>query len=274
LVWQDMPSGDAAVGFGRGEIERTGESAARFEIEWRRIIDALYNHPSIVVWVPFNEGWGQYDTARIAEWTKQLDPTRLVDSASGWNDVGVGDMHDVHVYPGPGAPPSSDDRALVLGEFGGLGLPVRDHLWQARDNWGYRTYETAEALTDAYVDLIEQLRFLIASPGLSAAVYTQTSDVELEVNGLMTYDRRVVKPDASRIAAANRRLHGPPPRVDVLVPTSQVEAQSWRWTTDEPDGDWTARDFDDSDWPEAVGGFGRPGTPGAVVGTEWTAPDI
>jgi hypothetical protein len=206
LVWQDMPSGDAFIGRKDEDIQRSPESARQFELELGRMIQTLFSHPSIVMWVPFNEGWGQYDTARIAGWIKHLDPTRLVDNASGWADRGVGDVHDIHAYPGPEAPPNEPARAAVLGEFGGLGLPVKGHTWQDEKNWGYRSFENSEALTEAYVGLIEKLKGLIEN-GLSAAVYTQTTDVEIEVNGLMTYDRAVIKMDADRVAEINRSLH-------------------------------------------------------------------
>lgn len=207
LVWQDMPNGDARVRKGEGEITRTPESAAQYETELRRMIDQLRNHPSIVVWVPFNEGWGQFDTARIATWVKQYDPARLVDSASGWNDVGVGDMHDIHVYPGPESPEPEPTRAAVLGEFGGLGLPLAGHTWQDESNWGYRSYASREELTEAYRALIDKLAALIRERGLSAAVYTQTTDVEIEVNGLMTYDRRVLKIDENVLNDVHRALY-------------------------------------------------------------------
>ena len=169
LVWQDMPSGDKFIGPNDPDIQRSPESTAQFEKEWLAIIDALRNHPSIVMWVPFNEGWGQFDTARIVELTKKHDPTRLVNNASGWSDRNVGDVHDIHVYPGPASPPPTDTRAAVLGEFGGLGLPLEGHTWQGKENWGYRNFPDQESLTEAYVDLVDQLPSLIAS-GLSAAV--------------------------------------------------------------------------------------------------------
>jgi hypothetical protein len=117
----------------------------------------------------------------------------------------VGDVHDVHAYPGPAAPAKEAKRAAVLGEFGGLGLPVADHTWQEEKNWGYRSFKTPEELTDYYLDLLRQLGPLI-DRGLAAAVYTQTSDVEIEVNGLMTYDRALIKMDAERVARANRDI--------------------------------------------------------------------
>jgi beta-galactosidase/beta-glucuronidase len=206
IVWQDMPNGDAHIGKDAKDIKRSPESAQQFEFELERTIHTLYNHPSIVMWVPFNEGWGQYETARIVEWIKELDPTRLVDNASGWADRGLGDVHDIHSYPGPDAPPNEPARAAVLGEFGGLGLPLKGHTWQEEKNWGYRSFENAEDLTNAYLELIKRLKELIKG-GLSAAVYTQTTDVEIEVNGLMTYDRTIIKMDPERVVETNRALY-------------------------------------------------------------------
>jgi beta-galactosidase/beta-glucuronidase len=204
LVWQDMPSGDRGIGGGQPDIVRSAESAKQFEQELKAMIDGRRNHPSIVMWVVFNEGWGQFDTARQTDWVKQYDPSRLVDCASGWQDRGVGNVVDMHSYPGPASPKPEEHRAAVLGEFGGLGLPVEGHTWQPKKGWGYRTFKDAAGLTDAYVDLIQGLRPLRSKPGLSAAVYTQTTDVETEVNGLMTYDRAMIKPDLERASAANR----------------------------------------------------------------------
>lgn len=216
LVWQDMPSGDKSAkwkgpsGFDGEEMQRTPESVEIYERELRALIEGRYNHPSIVTWVPFNEGWGQFDTVRILNLTKQIDPTRLVDGASGGNHFPAGDILDHHQYPGPGVPPPVTDRAMVLGEFGGLGLPVKGHTWQDEKNWGYRSFTNAEALTTACVGLVGQLPALVRSNGLSAAIYTQTTDVEIEINGLMTYDRAVVKMDEAAIAAANRKVYGSP----------------------------------------------------------------
>jgi galactose mutarotase-like enzyme len=195
LVWQDMPSANNTTADGRRQ----------FAAELGRVVDALRNHPAIVMWVPFNEGWGQHDTERYVAWLKQHDPTRLVNSASGWLDTGVGDVVDMHDYPGPASPPRDSARARVLGEFGGLGLPLAGHVWQSQGSWGYRTYPDTLQLAAAYRDVVSRLGFLVAH-GLAAAVYTQTTDVEIEVNGLLTYDRAVVKlpPEA---AQWNRRLY-------------------------------------------------------------------
>ncbi len=205
LVWQDMPSGDKSIGANSKEIRRSPESASGYERELTALIDGRGNHPCIVTWVIFNEGWGQWNTARLASWTKRYDPTRLVDSASGWADRGAGDVNDVHQYPGPASPPPERNRASVLGEFGGLGLPIKGHTWQKKRNWGYRNFASRKELTAAYLRLVEKLAELNQSNGLSGAVYTQTTDVESEVNGLITYDREVVKMDEESVIAANKK---------------------------------------------------------------------
>ena len=207
IVWQDMPSGDRYIRPDEADITRSAQSAEQFDTELKALIDSYHNHPSIVMWVPFNEGWGQFDTERITAWIKAYDPTRLVINTSGWSDRSVGDVHDIHSYPGPAMPPLSGSRAAVLGEFGGLGLPVAGHTWQDEKNWGYRNYKDAAELTKNYVTLIDKLLPLKAK-GLAAAVYTQTSDVEIEVNGLMTYDREIIKMDEAKIRKTNLRMYG------------------------------------------------------------------
>ncbi len=209
LVWQDMPSGDKYIGRNDPDITRTPESAKEFEQELTALVEGRGNHPCIVMWVPYNEGWGQWDTPRIVELSKKLDPSRLVDNASGWTDRRVGDVHDMHRYPGPGSPDPEPNRAVVLGEFGGLGLPFRGHTWQAEKNWGYKSFTDTNTLTTAYVELLAKLFPLVDEKGLSAAVYTQTTDVEVEVNGLMTYDRELVKMDPKKVAAANHGKFAP-----------------------------------------------------------------
>ena len=193
LVWQDMPNG-------RNESKA---DRSQFESELERVILGRINHPSIVMWVPFNEGWGQYDSNRITRWIKKIDPSRLVNHASGWHDRGAGDVHDVHSYPDPRSPEPEKARAAVLGEFGGLGYNVPGHAWNP-EGWGYDLLEDTEGLLARYENLYEQLFPLIEKPGLSAAVYTQVSDIESENNGLMTYDRKVLKIKPAEL----RNVHG------------------------------------------------------------------
>ncbi len=274
MVWQDMPSRSRPRGDDKDESAEI-ESDKRFEKELSSLVTSFYNHPSIVMWVPFNEGWGQYDTPRIVDFIKELDPTRLVNNTSGWTDRGVGDVLDIHSYPGPAAPPNEPFRAGVLGEFGGLGLPLKGHTWQAEKNWGYRSFETREALTEAYVELLSKLKPLIGW-GLAAAVYTQTSDVEIEVNGLMTYDRRIIKMNLEKAREAALRLYEPPPEIRTVL-TCAKDAQSppqWRYTEKAPPTGWETPGFDDSAWKEGIAGFGKRDTPGTLVHTEWSTSDI
>lgn len=210
LVWQDMPTGDmgAHPKNEAGEIIREAQSSYEFSKELKAMIDGHFNHPCIVQWVPFNESWGQFNTIEISNWIKKYDPTRLVDGPSGWIDfTGAGDVEDMHKYPGPGIPASKgDNRALVLGEYGGLGLPLEGHTWQKGKNWGYVSYKNVAELQQAYIKLIDQLPDLIRQ-GLSAAVYTQLTDVEVEVNGFMTYDRKVEKLMSPETVAKNKSIY-------------------------------------------------------------------
>jgi hypothetical protein len=273
LVWQDMPSGDRYIDPGKPDIERTPESARQYDRELKAMIDGLHDHPSIILWVVFNEGWGQFDTARVTKWTKEYDPTRLVDCASGWNDRGVGDVHDIHVYPGPGAPLPPKDRAGVLGEFGGLGLGVDGHTWASK-NWSYQGTTSRSELTRRYEKLWQRAYGLKEERGLAAAVYTQLTDVETEINGLLTYDREVVKVDVARAAAAARGDFSHVPQFREVVATSEAKGLAWRYTFERPAEDWYRPDFDASGWKEGPGGFGTERTPGAVVRTVWNTADI
>ena len=211
IVWQDMPSGDRNPEwqnrkyFEGTEMKRSAESEACYRKEWKEIMDALYSYPCIGTWIPFNEAWGQFKTPEIVEWTKQYDPTRLVNPASGGNHYTCGDMLDLHNYPAPELYLYDAQRATVLGEYGGIGWVVQGHIWEPDRNWGYIQFNSSKEVTDEYVKYAEKLYDLIPR-GFSAAVYTQTTDVEVEVNGLMTYDRKVIKLDEKRVREMNRKL--------------------------------------------------------------------
>lgn len=211
IVWQDMPSGDRNPEwqnrkyFEGTEMKRSAESEACYRKEWKEIMDALYSYPCIGTWIPFNEAWGQFKTPEIVEWTKQYDSTRLVNPASGGNHYTCGDMLDLHNYPAPELYLYDAQRATVLGEYGGIGWVVQGHIWEPDRNWGYIQFNSSKEVTDEYVKYAEKLYDLIPR-GFSAAVYTQTTDVEVEVNGLMTYDRKVIKLDEKRVREINRKL--------------------------------------------------------------------
>jgi beta-galactosidase/beta-glucuronidase len=215
LVWQDMPSGfNQALRnhpADEGEPIRRLESAVQQELELRRMIGNLRNHPSIVMWVIHNEGWGQYETAALDGWVRALDPTRWVNATSGWFDLRLSDVYDVHSYhPEPLRPKRMPDRAIVLGEYGGVGWPIQNHLWNpAMRNWGYQTYQDEAAYASAVEKKMAALLPMIREDAMCAAVYTQTTDVEGEVNGFLTYDRRFEKLTPERLRALNEPLRLP-----------------------------------------------------------------
>ena len=217
LVWQDMPSGDLGNRwesrpgiYGRAtDKERTPASESIYKTEWAAIMQDLHNFPCIVVWVPFNEAWGQFKTKEIVDWTMAQDPSRLVNTASGGNFETVGPIIDLHNYPEPLMPDPDlfgRERVLVLGEFGGLGLPLEGHTWQEKNNWGYQSFKSRDELLKRYTEFINRIPALIQK-GLSAAVYTQTTDVEVETNGLMTYDRKEIKMPVATLHALHQQLY-------------------------------------------------------------------
>ena len=211
MVWQDMPSvTDNRSNFwetqkyGGADSQLTADDKTNYRREWKNIMESLRAFPSIVVWVPFNEAWGQFDTEDIAEYTAGIDDTRLINPASGGNFRLCGDILDLHHYPEPTMVLYNKDYINVLGEYGGIGLVVDGHIWQPDRNWGYVKYQSGDEVLNVYGEYAEMLKDLIAK-GFAAAVYTQTTDVEIEVNGLMTYDRKV-KIDEARIREINRSV--------------------------------------------------------------------
>ncbi len=214
LVWQDMPSiednhenvwGNRAYDTGT-DYPVTQEGKDNYYKEWGEVIAAFKGFPCIVVWVPFNEGWGQFDTEDVVQFTRAQDPTRLINYASGGNFVHCsGDILDLHNYPHPEMYLYDKEYINVLGEYGGIGWPVEGHLWQPDRNWGYVQFKSADEVLDTYEKYAEMLIDLI-DDGFAGAIYTQTTDVEIEVNGLMTYDRKVVKLDQERLHAINTKV--------------------------------------------------------------------
>ncbi len=215
LVWQDQVSGGNSPPWTRlapdpVDAQWSAENHKQFMYEFDQMIHSLQNHPSIVVWTPFNEAWGQHDTIEVGKWTSQRDPSRLVNVASGGNFWPIGDVVDEHSYPHPAFPfdPSRyHDFIKVVGEFGGHGLPVEGHLWDNQaNNWGYGGLpKNAEENKQRYIESIRRLTEL-KQQGIAAGVYTQTTDVEGEINGLMTYDRKVIKIPAEELRAIHKPL--------------------------------------------------------------------
>lgn len=221
IVWQDMPNGgriDGDVvavlslifGFHRNDtrwLSRFGRAEESNRTEYRAdlqgMIDHLYNAACIAMWIPFNESWGQFHAKEIADWVKAYDPTRLVDHASGWFDQGGGEFQSKHIYVKKLRQSKADGRAFIISEFGGYSLKIPGHMWDENKKFGYRFYDSCEELTTAYVILLENELIPLISQGLTAAVYTQTTDVEIEINGYLTYDRKVEKMDAELL----RKVH-------------------------------------------------------------------
>jgi hypothetical protein len=212
MVLQDMPSSGVPIGGPWGpDPDPAPDAKMHFEKELSEIVDQLHSVTSIVGWVPFNEGWGEYDTARIASQVKAQDPTRLVDAESGVNccksrpDSGAGDIYDDHTYVGPGGTAVHDGRAAIIGEYGGIGLVLPDNRWPGPPEAYEMTTDQAQ-LTKRYLDVGRDLERQVRAGALSGAIYTQTTDVENEVNGYLSYDRRLVKVDVAAVAAQNRAV--------------------------------------------------------------------
>jgi len=216
LVWQDMPNGEhwsimkhikmKLIGEKRFKGKRKDYVKEDFYNELESMINFLYNSPSVITWIPFNEGWGQFDTKKVVNKIQNLDSSRLINNASGWFDKGIGDIRDIHNYPDPKMPNNLNGRAAVVGEFGGLGLEVKGHMWKFKRKFVYRNLPDPQTLLKRYEKLILKLKFLIES-GLSAAIYTQTTDIEHEINGLLTYNREIIKMDKDKLRDLNLSLY-------------------------------------------------------------------
>ncbi len=267
LVWQDMPSGNSYTD------KPKPMDAPQFESELVRMVTNHWNSPAIVSWVIFNESQGQHDTAALVAEVKALDPSRVVNQASGGdNQFDVGDITDVHAYPDPNYAVSST-KAVVCGEYGGVGLGITNHKWAP--GWGYISATDGDDLASKFEVFSDELSDFVQNHGLSAAVYTEITDVEIELNGMLTYDRKVLKPNLRRIQEKRRcSRHSAQHSYSIAVPSSQTSGQNWKYTTSTPATNWTATNFNDTAWSSGQGGFGTDGTPGAVVRTIWNTPDI
>jgi hypothetical protein len=265
LVWQDMPSPDSYPDVAQAIPPVDKEE---FESELRRLVETHWNSPSIIMWVIFNEGQGQFDTQRLAGMVKALDPSRLVNEASGFNVTRAGDVNDLHLYPGPGVRTPTPNQALANGEFGGIGYRVTGHSWNPNELGNYAA-SNPDDLLYLYAEYMNDVKDLRDNKGLSAAVYTELTDVMQELVGLMTYDR-VPKVDVSKIALANHFMLKMPSYAAV-VPTSEQAGQDWRYTTTKPTDDWTTPEYSDVKWLEGKGGFGIGND---HPGTSWTTSDI
>lgn len=214
LVWQDMPCFASnnlnkwgVHNYNEGtDFPATPQAKANYYKEWSEIMAQVKKFPCVVMWVPFNEAWGQFDTKAVVDFTREQDPTRLINMSSGGNwEPDCGDVMDNHHYPYPAMYLWEPKMATVLGEYGGIGLPLEGHLWQTDRNWGYVQYKNGDEVLKEYAKFADQL-ILLVKQGVCGAVYTQTTDVEGEVNGLMTYDRKVVKMNEEKLREINTKV--------------------------------------------------------------------
>lgn len=228
MVWQDMPNGggeynmvfvthlpNASDRFARGVSDRhygifkrkDGEGRRQYYTDLKNMVSTLYNYPSIAVWVPFNEGWGQFDAAKATKEVREIDSGRLINEACGWFDQGGGDMYSIHNYRHKLKVKPQQDRVVALTEYGGYAYPVEEHL-SCKKEFGYQHYHSTEELTQNYKRLWEEEIYPNLQYGLCSAIYTQTSDIEEEINGVLTYDREIVKLDEDQVKEMNDKLYG------------------------------------------------------------------
>ncbi|MDR1682929.1 MAG: T9SS type A sorting domain-containing protein [Candidatus Symbiothrix sp.] len=287
LIWQDMPSMNSYIctdcDDGQGGKRRVPprEDAAYIN-ELEKMIRTHWNAPSIVSWVSFNEFQGSHidendNSNNVVLQIKKWDNSRLVNINSGGDgryDNGPTDIRDYHNYASPPSPPVhfNHSQALVCGEYGGIGYEEQGHYWELGNP--YSTVDSYEALLAGYTFNAESLIYYKNNKGLCAAVYTEITDVEMELNGLMTYDRKVIKGNAADFYAVNQRIINEEKYYNEFLPTSEEAPQTWRYTTTKPAGNWFLKTFDDSAWTTGEGGFGTSTTPGSHIGTEWESNDI
>jgi len=314
MLWQDQVSYRKSPGWTRMRVNPNPgffnpEWHKQYMYEFKEMVDYLYNSPSIVMWVPFNEAWGQHKTMEVGKWIADYDKTRLVNVASGGNFWPVGDIADHHSYPHPGFPtgdPRFDDYIKVVGEFGGHGYVVdKKHIWNPNaKNWGYGGLpKNIEELQARYAESIKRL-VQLKNQGVAGGIYTQTSDIESEINGLMTYDREVKKFSEEFLAEQHKKLYGAiekrdpnapkpqpqqgrggrspwvpltkltKPQTGVVLANADNGGATWKYTTKKPADNWLAKDFDAKGWKEGKSSFGTVETPKAKVATTWNTPEI
>ena len=268
LVWQDMPSGNSYGGVGLDQTQ--------FKKEMTAMIQNLYNSPSIIMWIIFNESQGRHDVETLVRYVKSLDSSRLVnqDSQYGVHSTYVGDVWDIHHYPNPACVVCPNKSLVnVCGEYGGLKYKENGHTWGTGD-WGYATMNSRKELMDTYEQYVSELIKYRDCFGLGGAVYTQITDVEIEINGLITYDRIVQKVDFERMAQINNRLTQGTLKKDTIIAIATEGGEMWKMTTTAPAEGWNTTSFDDSKWSTKKSGFGTVGTPNSKIGTTWNTSDI
>jgi hypothetical protein len=275
LVWQDMPSMNSYIDTSKRPVpdqERTSYSR-----ELQAMIKTHWNSPAIVSWVTFNEYQGSHNESSIVNQVKTWDSSRLVNVNSGGDaryDTNNTDIRDYHAYPAPVCPPknSANTQILACGEYGGIGYYEQGHIWSEGNP--YETVNSHAKLLERYTQYAEMLIYYKSNRGLSAAVYTEITDVEMELNGLITYDRKVIKGNISDFYTVNQRIINENRFYTKILPTSEEQPQAWKYTIASPSGSWYATAFNDTAWDTGNGGFGTEGTPGAIIGTTWETNNI
>lgn len=295
LVWQDFISAQKSKRFEKVSAEESEQWLG----EQKRLMDTLYNHPSIIKWIVFNEGWGQHDVERILKWTTDRDLSRIVSIASGWHDLPqkshIRDIHDYTFCPAIPVLGTEPQRAVILGECGGFASAVPGHNWTGRSNQTDKpknpmfggfdpsvprdnnrdrdifrpTFTFGKAFEEQYGVFVENLR-LLQNNGLTGAIYTQMTDMKLEENGYLSFDREVSKMDVDKLRAIHMRLYDDPPIQRPIIPPSREKTQSWRYAEKlSKAAGWTQPDYDDSDWKAGTGPFGNASK--YPAGTPWQA---
>ncbi len=265
LVWQDMPSSNSYTNSPQ-PIDKN-----QFKLELERMVKTHWNSPSIIMWVVFNEEQGEHDTEALVADVISLDSTRMVNENSGAIFKDVGHIRDLHSYPQPGCP-ASTFQALACGEYGSLGLNVAGHAWANGVSMVMKN--TGDELLATYKEYADMLAKFKAQNGLSAAVFTQITDVERELNGILTYDRVVCKVNEAKLLEINTNVINKTMVINNVLPTSVTFGQTWKYTTSQPSSTWYTSTFNDAAWKSAMGGFGSSGTPGGNIRTSWTTNDI
>lgn len=276
LVWQDIPN--ATTNTNRNDWVETN-----FIREMKNIMNSYKNSPSIITWVVFNEGWGQYDndqlgrreayTRKAVQEAIDFDQSRIINGVSGWFDYEIGDMIDRHIYPAPGTHPNPvNHRASVCGEYGGINLKVDNHIWEG-SQVNYTTVKNQEELTNLFSKYVDDVK-LMKSDGLCGAIYTQVTDVESEINGLITYDRKIVKADAAQTERIRNKIQDCIRNMfNTVIPNSKQVGQQWKYSFDSAPH-WYKETFDDSTWKVGLGGFGAGNPSNVVPATEWNTGKI
>ena len=270
MVWQDMPSMNSYIDTNQRPVPSQERNAFLSELE--AMVKNHWNSPSIVSWVIFNEYQGAHNEAALVSQVKTWDNSRLINVGSGGPLNDASDIRDWHNYPAPNCPDVRNEQILVCGEYGGIGYYEQGHIWAPGNP--YETVNSYAQLLDRYTQYADMLIYFKSNRGMSAAVYTEITDVEMELNGFLTYDRKVVKGNIENFYAVNQRIINEYKYYDEIAPTAETAPQVWKYTTLQPTGSWTAKNYDDSAWETGNSGFGTVNTPAVIIGTVWNTNNI